>query len=257
MGIMNEASIELENIAFSLNKLKNIFTEDTLRNLINIELKKAFDQLENCEICDELTNSKTKCCSKLLCNNCNEKVGKCPYCRTIFDEDKDNDISDEINDYVYSDFPDTDEMPELEEIPEISEIPEFTEKDKTVLSNIFDEINHLLDCGNIEIKERSKYIKFINPTTGKIYTGLESHKKLIDHILKNLSGNALSRFGDSFHYVVHRQQRRLLKMETSNCSHITVQGHNDLRQEFFNFLCEDYNYSDLLKKKLIDLLFSN
>ena len=54
--------------------------------------------MKDCSICLEKFDKfeETKCCRQILCPNCDNKLGSCPFCREVWDTDKDQKIKNEI-----------------------------------------------------------------------------------------------------------------------------------------------------------------
>lgn len=265
METIKQAQLNIEAIKKNIEELAKVFNNDMVEKIVIEQLKKLKNDGE-CLVCTETTTNKISCCEQFLCLECYDKVGKCPYCRFIYNKEKDNDVSDQINDEYLVSFPFHEEVQELEAVPVQNEPVQnepigyqpFTNNDEIVLIHLMNEIKKLEESGNIICKRRNEYLTFIHPATNRRFTGSESSIRLIDYILKNSPSNVLSKFGDSFHFSAPMSTRGLYKFETKSCLHIWLSREPRTRRSiFYKNLCEQLDISNLFMKKLTYVIFNN
>ena len=103
----------IDNLHFNLIDASFIYEDDYIikkisKLTLDDENKKHYDGEDECGVCYEYVNTKTKCCNMYLCYFCILKVDKCPKCRKYFNvkklkntcygsEDSDNENDDDDN----------------------------------------------------------------------------------------------------------------------------------------------------------------
>ena len=202
MDITNNINI-LEECICSLNKS---LREEALKSLIKDILNKYIKE-ENllCLVCSEEKELiKLECCSSKICKDCKEKMGKCPFCRAIWNEQRNAEEERRlINNYNLNNFP-------LSDDDVIDSQNNFIDDTKKIIEFFYNKIMYLSREGFISYPNASKYPLFKHPITNKFYKGSNVQNPILDYIIRlSLDDSYIQEsFNNNNIYKIHTPLRR-------------------------------------------------
>ena len=113
-------------------------------------------EIKICEICTEKSNNTSICCDGFICLDCINKVGKCPFCRTVWDEDKNDAIEEELMDINHALSDDDSDEDEDEDSDSDEESNRFTTNDKDFIELFIDFLESERRIDNIKWPRRNE-----------------------------------------------------------------------------------------------------
>ena len=148
--------------------------------MANQDSERKMKKIKSCKICCDKSSQQSvlECCNAKMCTECYNKLGACPYCRTVYNEEQDQQNKSIITQLYSDEFPTTqDEFNDNHDIQE----------QITLIMKLNNIVNKAVVEGRIMFPKRETTYNRFKPDKGRIIYGIDGEFAVFNYIWSQLT----------------------------------------------------------------------